>query len=106
MRTLKFNINGQLLEQDSKCDFDGIIIGTSNYLDAEFSFSDEWNDTVKVAEFRNHFNNETPISVPIKDNRCIVPDVTDTIAWRVCVVGKRGNVKLTTNNVRVMQKRR
>lgn len=42
MRTLKFNVNGQILRADSKCDFENIVAGSKNYLIAEFNFNAEW----------------------------------------------------------------
>lgn len=107
MRTLKFNVNDQIIKQDPACDFSNIIVGSSGYLKAEFSFSEEWDGFVRVAEFRNYHHDKEPISVAIgKDNTCLVPDVTNTTSWRVRVIGKRGKTFLSTNETRVIQKRR
>lgn len=48
MRVLKFNVNGQILKADNKCDFDNIVAGSKNYLIAEFTFDDEWSKYKKL----------------------------------------------------------
>lgn len=42
MRTLKFNVKGQILRADEKCNFENIVAGSKNYLVAEFNFDREW----------------------------------------------------------------
>lgn len=41
-RTLNFIVNGQTIVKDQMCDFSKISPGTSGYLKAYFSMSNEW----------------------------------------------------------------
>lgn len=36
MRSLKFNVSGQIVSPDQSCDFTGLVPGTKGYLKAEF----------------------------------------------------------------------
>lgn len=103
MRTLKFIISAQKLEKDQSCDFSGIVPGTSSYLFAEFSFSKEWTDTVKVAEFRKRRGVE-PISVPIINGQCEIPsEVLTGSKFFINMIGKNGSYKITTNECFIKQ---
>lgn len=103
MRTLKFIVEKQTIRKDSNCDFSGIVRGTKGYLQAVFLFSLEWDGLLKVAEFRKWIDGE-PVVVPIINNTCKVPDeVTDGRSWRVNVIGKRGDTRLTTDAAEVRQ---
>ncbi len=107
MRTLKFMVTGQSIEKDPTCNFEGIVQGTTNYLNILFTFSKDWDAFVKVAEFRIGTNNATITPVPIVNNRCDVPsEVTDGRTWSVRIVGKKGKTKLTSKTIRVQQERR
>lgn len=103
MRTLRFVVRAQQISQDPGCDFSGIVPGTASYLQAEFSFSQEWTGTVKVAEFRRY---ETSECYPVKivNGRCEIPaEALTGKTWMVNVVGKRGEMILTTNKCKVRQ---
>ena len=103
MRTLRFSVESQKIRHDPNCDFSGLVSGTAGYLKASFKFSKEWSGMVKVAEFRKYLCSE-PISVPIINNECAVPDtVTGGKAWYVKIVGKRGGVIIPTGNCKVEQ---
>lgn len=103
MRTLKFIVDGQSIRPDPSCDFSGIVQGTKGYLQAEFIFDDEWKDLFKVAEFRKYLTSDAK-PVPIVGGKCMVPEeVTDTRKWKVRIVGKRGDKRLTTNHAEVVQ---
>lgn len=97
MRRLRFLIDKQIIMKDKKCDFRNIVMGTSGYLLAEFSFSKEWNGLFKVAEFRKR-GEDTYYPVKIIQNKCEVPkEVTDAPVWTVKIVGKHKNTILITN---------
>lgn len=100
MRTLKFVINGQILEKDPSCDFSNIIPGTKGYLRAEFSFSSEWNKCVKAAEFSA--GPLTGIPVLIEDgNSCIIPyEICMRESFKIKIVGRGLNgYQITTNTI-------
>lgn len=103
MRTLKFAVNAQKISPDPNCDFSGIVPGTAGYLKAHFSFSPEWSGMAKVAEFRK-YTCDSPIPVPIIRGECIVPkEVTGGKVWHVKIVGKKGDMILTTGKCKVDQ---
>lgn len=103
MRTLNFTVQTQKISPDPACSFSGIVRGTEGYLKAAFKFSTEWSGMAKVAEFRKYTCSD-PISVPIINNECMVPkEVTGGKEWHVKIVGKKGDMILTTGNCKVEQ---
>ena len=104
MRTLKFIVEGQIIKQDPNCDFSNLVPGTEGYLRAEFSFSPEWNGCVKVASFWSAVGEEFPPQVLVNGISCFIPDeATKRYAFKVGVVGKSANTRLTTNKAIVKQ---
>lgn len=104
MRTLKFIVDGQIIKQDPECDFTGIVPGTIGYLKAEFSFSKEWDNTIKVAAFYKYGVECTPQL--LKDGRsCMIPSEALTgRQFTISVLGKNEKIRLTTNKIEVVQK--
>lgn len=105
MRTLRFIVEGQIVRRDSECNFDDIIMGTERYLKAEFSFSPEWRNFVKVAGFLTSGREECPPQL-LKDGKtCIIPtEALKSPAFSIFIVGKnKMKQKLTTNQVTVNQ---
>ena len=103
MRTLRFVVNAQEISHDPACRFSGIVRGTVGYLKAAFNFSAEWSGMAKVAEFRK-YTCDSPIPVPIIQGECMVPkEVTGGKVWHVKIVGKKGDMILTTGNCKVDQ---
>lgn len=101
MRTLKFNVKGQILRADEKCNFENIVAGSKNYLIAEFNFDAEWLPYKKVAVF---VNGKTEYPVLIEKNKCIIDSDALTSGWfYVYVVGQRENERINTNSVGVRQ---
>lgn len=103
MRTLKFAVNAQNISPDPNCDFSGIVPGTAGYLYATFEFSAEWRGLAKVAEFRRYDIDEA-IPAKIVNGKCEIP--AETLRgkkWYVNVVGKRGNIRITTDRAEVKQ---
>jgi hypothetical protein len=104
MRTLRFIVDGQIIKQDPTCDFSDLVPGTEGYLRAEFSFSPEWTGCVKVAGFFSNMGFEYRPQV-LKDGKaCIIPsEALEKRAFKVQVIGKKDNFKLTTNKLLVAQ---
>ena len=101
MRTLKFLINGQKIEKDPNCNFDGIVPGTKGYLKASFVFSEEWKNCKKAAVFsilgKEH-------AAPIKNGTCNIPSpVLVRKSFEVKVVGENEGFRITTNRLEVEQ---
>jgi hypothetical protein len=104
MRTLKFIVDGQSIKQNPSCDFSGLVPGTEGYLKAEFIFSADWNDTVKVAGFFSNMGKEYEPQI-LKDGKtCMIPaEALRNRIFKVQVIGKRGDYKILTNKVTVSQ---
>lgn len=101
MRSLMFKVKGQKITKDPECNFEGLVAGTKGYLKAVFTFSEEWDDCILVASFRRGIHEHGAL---IKNNECeIPPEVLNTTAFSVAVIGKRGDYQITTNKVFVRQ---
>ena len=101
MRLLKFNINAQHISKDPDCDFGKIVAGTSNYLRAQFTFSPEWQDCVKVASF---WRGGKEHAVILKGDECdIPPEALSGITFGVTVIGQKDKYRITTDRVLVRQ---
>lgn len=99
-RTLVFKINRQKIEKDG--DFSGLVKGTRGYLQAAFSYTNEWNGCKKAAVF---LVDENEYPVPIIQDKCDVPDeVTKKSFWELKLVGEKDGFRITTNTVGVTQK--
>jgi hypothetical protein len=106
MRTLRFLVEGQIIRKDPNCDFSDLVPGSEGYLQAEFSFSPEWKDCVKVASFYSVLGKEYEPQM-LKDGRtCLIPEgALKREVFKVQVIGrsKFSNTKLVTNKVEVRQ---
>lgn len=107
MRKIRFIVDGLTIKQDPTCDFSGLVPGTEGYIQAEFVFSSDWNNTVKVAAFFSNIGREYEPQV-LKDGRtCMIPsDALKRRVFKVQVIGKNDKLKLklNTNKVVVEQK--
>lgn len=104
MRTLKFIVTGQVIKPHPDCDLEGLVPGTDGYLKAEFSFSREWDGYVKVAAFYNALGIEYSPQ-PLTDGAsCIIPaEALEKRVFKIKIIGKKDQSKLTTNKVAVIQ---
>ncbi len=104
MRTLKFIVDNQIIRKDPNCDFENLVPGSEEYLEAEFSFSREWDNCIKVAAFYSALGIEYPPQI-LKDGKtCIIPtEALEKKVFKVKIVGKNGDFKITTNKVDVVQ---
>lgn len=104
MRTLRFIVDGQIIKQDPNCDFTNLIPGTEGYLQAEFSFSPEWKNCVKVASFWSAVGKEYPPQVLKDGMSCVIPpEALTKYAFKVGIIGKGPDLRLTTNKIAVKQ---
>jgi len=107
MRTLRFIVKGQTISLDPQCDFKGLIPGTEGYLEAEFSFSKEWESCIKVVAFFSNLGREYEPQVLNRRNVCIIPqEALANRIFKVQVVGKKDNYTLRTNRIAVRQEGR
>lgn len=104
MRTLRFIVNDQILTPDPNCDLSGLVPGTSGYLQAEFRFSSEWNDCIKVAAFYSNLGTEYAPR-PLKDGKCTIP--AEALERRIFTIQVQGmgpnEKKLKTNKCVIYQ---
>jgi hypothetical protein len=104
LRTLKFIVDGNVVERDPACDFGGLIPGAEQYLRVEFSFSPEWIRRAKVARFWSPLGHEYEPQV-LKDGRsCLVPaEALKKRKFKMQIMGKIGESKMLTNKFEVIQ---
>lgn len=104
VRTLKFIVDGQMIKPDPNCDFTGLVPGTEGYLQADFSFSPEWDGCIKVATFHSTMGKEYSPQVLIGGVSCMIPsEALKKRTFKVGVIGKNGGRKMTTNRLAVTQ---
>ena len=104
MRTLRFIVNNQLIEQDPNCNFGGLVPGTESYLQAEFSFSSEWNGCTKVVAFESMLGDEYEPQLLVNGKTCMIPtEALKRRSFKIKVLGKRNDFRITTDRVVVTQ---
>ncbi len=105
MRVLKFIVNGKTLTIDPSSDFTGLFPGTNSDVHAEFSFSPEWGNRVKVAAFWSILNNEYPPQLLNEENLCKIPvEALNKPSFKVGILGKHRGTNFKTNTVTVHQR--
>lgn len=103
MRVLEFIADKQLLQKDPACDFSNIAPGTSGYLTAKFSFSqNEWSGCIKAASF---WHNGKEYAVLLENDACVIPpEVLAGRKFEVSVSGARSNgYRITSTRTTVRQ---
>ena len=104
MRTLRFIVKGQIIEQDPNCSFENIVPGTRAYLKAKFLFDSDWDDFAKVAAFYDVMGREYTPQLLKEGNACLIPtEALRNRVFKVQVLGRKGDETLTTNKVEVHQ---
>lgn len=103
MRTLRFIVDGNTIKQDPTCDFNNLFPGKNPNIRAEFLFSPEWNNKVKVAAFWSMLDNEYEPK-EIVDSGCDIPaEVLNKAAFKIQVLGKKGTKRIDTNKLTIRQ---
>ena len=103
MRTLKFLVNGEVVKQDPSCDFSGLFLDKNSEICAEFIFSSEWNDKIKVAAFWSMLDREYEPQA-LDNNTCVIPvEAFSKASFKIQVLGIGGHERLTTNKLVVLQ---
>lgn len=104
MRTLRFLVDGETIKQDPTCDFSGLFSDKDSGVCAEFIFSSEWNDKVKVAAFWSMLDREYEPQALNDKNACVIPkEALGRASFKIQVLGVRGSERLTTNKLVVLQ---
>lgn len=103
MRILKFIVDGQQIKKDPECNFDNIVPGTTGYLSAHFTFSDDWNGYAKAVGFWANGKECEPQIVGF-DGVCDIPaEATRNKRFEIVVMGKHGKSRLITGKIEIVQ---
>ena len=101
MRSLNFIAVGQNLQKDPTCDFTGIVKGSKGYLQAHFSFDDEWSGCGKVAVF-TRLGKEYPVK--LSADTCTIPEeALQYSRFNVHGIGVRDGFRIQTNDLKIEQ---
>lgn len=104
MRTLRFIVDNKTIKQDPECDFAGLFPGKNSNVRAEFSFSSDWENTVKVVAFWSMLDIEYEPQ-ELKDGKsCSIPaEALSRASFKIQVFGKDNNGKISTNKLTIRQ---
>lgn len=105
MRTLKFIVSNDSIIQDPECDFEGLFPGKNDEIQADFTFSPEWKNRVKVASFWSILDKEYPPQVLNNENVCEIPkEALARPVFKMQILGKyRGRI-FQTNPITIYQR--
>lgn len=108
MRTLRFIVDGDVIQQDPSCDFSNLFPGRNPDVEAEFVFSPEWEGSVKVAAFWSMLDKEYEPQVLNGDSCSIPMEALARASFKIQVIGKkretsRSMTALSTNKLTVRQ---
>lgn len=108
MRTLRFIVDNETIKQDPSCDFSDLFPGKNPNIRAEFVFSPEWEDAVKVAAFWSMLDKEYEPQLLDNDSCNIPQDALSRASFKIQVIGKkrvtsRRVIALSTNKLTVRQ---
>ena len=105
MKTLPFNVNGQVLEKGDARSFESLIRGSTGFLKCSFTFDTTWNGYTRAIEF---LSTESPQYFLLnKDNTIDIPSsITKLPYFKIRLIGILGKEsKFSTNAVPIKQKR-
>lgn len=108
MRILRFIVDDEMIKQDPSCDFTGLFPGRNPNVKAEFVFSDEWKNTVKVAAFWSVLDSEYEPQV-LNNGCCNIPtEALSRASFKIQVIGRKtkpsfGKTTLSTNKLTIRQ---
>ena len=105
MRTLRFLVTKDIIAEDPSCDFTGLFPGPDQRITAEFIFSPEWDNRIKVAAFYSVLDTEYPPQIIDEENRCMIPpEALNSPAFRMQVLGSYYGLAFETNKLTVYQR--
>lgn len=105
MRKLKFVVDDLTLKQDRTCSFNGLFPGPDQWIEAEFTFSKDWEGVPRVAAFYSMLDKEYPPQIIGEDNRCMIPsEALKLPAFKMQILGNNRGKIITTNTMIVYQR--
>ena len=89
MRTLRFIVENGSIKQDPTCNFSGLFPGRNPDIRAEFAFSKEWENAVKVAAFWSMLDSEYEPQA-LDNDSCVIPaEALSRASFKIQVLGKK-----------------
>lgn len=105
MRTLLFNVTGQTIALDPNCDTEALIPGAKGCVEAEFTFTKEWDGCAKVVAFYSNLGREFEPQVLKDGKHCTIPkEALEKYIFKVKVFGKSPNYEICTNKLTLYQR--
>ena len=107
MRTLRFVVDGKSISPDPKCNFDGLVPGTDDSIQAEFIFkSDEWKACPKVVAFWSMLGREyQPQILESGKTTCMIPEeALKREKFKIQVIAKKTGYTIKTDKLIVHQR--
>ena len=99
MRTLKFNVTKDTITRDPESDFS--MLSKESTIQAQLSFSEEWDGYVKVAGF-SRAGKELEPKVLLYGTTCEIPyEALRGTFFRMSIIGKKGTNKKQTKQILV-----
>lgn len=99
MRTINFNVNDTIIRKNSLSDFSNLSKEPS--VQVIFSFSEEWDSYVKVAEFKRDGKELEP-QVLLHGTTCEIPsEALKGNFLQISILGKRGEDRRKTRRLLV-----
>ena len=92
---LTFSVNKQII---TRTDVDKPVSNSVDYLEATFSFSSDWDSTMKTAIFKRGL--ATIKAVVLENDSCLVPwEIIHENGFQVSVIGVGNGQRITTNAI-------
>lgn len=105
MKTLKFIVNKHIITLDPSYDAELLVPGTRGQMQAEFTFSSDWNNCAKVVAFYSNLGTEFEPRVLKNGKVCdIPPEALAKSIFKVKVLGQKNDQTFSTNKVTVYQR--
>ena len=107
MRTLRFIVDGRSITPDPKCNFDDLVPGSDNRIQADFIFkSDEWKSGPKVIAFWSMLGREyQPQLLKGGETTCMIPEeALNREKFKIQVIAKKTDYTIKTEKLTVHQK--
>lgn len=105
MRTLKFIVNDNIITEDPNCDFTGLFPNSEKKIRAEFAFSHEWDNSIKVVAFWSIMGTEYPPQLLDEENGCMIPEeALSKPAFKLEILGANLKQNMKTKPLTIYQK--
>lgn len=105
MRKLRFIVDGLSLKQDPACSFNGLFPAPNQHVEAEFTFSKDWNGVPRVAAFYSMLDKEYPPQIIGENDCCMIPsEALNLPAFKMQILGNNRGRIITTNTMTIYQK--